>query len=94
MIRIRMGPRRNRSIVGAVVAGLICTALSAFCFFILVTGARLSGGIPLVPDALNQGAGKVIVALCAVFTFWLAGYAFYDAWRLCRERSFRRQKSS
>lgn len=56
-IRLQMGPRENRSMVGAVVGGLICTGLSLAGFVIVLPGAQLSGGIPLLPDALNQGVG-------------------------------------
>jgi hypothetical protein len=88
-----MGPRRNRSIVGATVAGFICAGLSAFGLFVVASGSRLSGGIPFIPDGLNQGIGAAFIGLGAVFTAWMAGYAFYDAWRLRRELNMRRHKS-
>ncbi|MCH8542685.1 MAG: hypothetical protein LAT61_03850 [Alcanivorax sp.] len=86
VIRIQLGPRRDRCVVGAVLGGLICAGLSGFGFFIVISGATLSGGIPLVPDDLNQAIGRGIFGVGAVLTSGLAGYAFYDAWRLVRER--------
>lgn len=85
-IRIQMGPRENRSMVGAVLGGLICTGLSVAGFVIVLSGEPLSGGIPFLPQALNQGIGRTFFGLGALFTAALAAYAFYDAWRLHRER--------
>ena len=86
-IRIQMGPRENRSMVAAVLGGLICTGLSVAGFVIVLSGEPLSGGIPFLPQALNQGIGRTLFGLGALFTAALAAYAFYDAWRLHRERS-------
>lgn len=86
-IRIQMGPRENRSMVAAVLGGLICTGLSVAGFVIVFSGAQLSGGIPLLPQALNQGIGRTLFGLGALFTAALAAYAFHDVWRLHRERS-------
>ncbi len=89
MIRIRMGPHRNRSIVAAVVAGLVCCGLAATAIFIVVSGGRLTGGLPLLPDAWNQVLGRALFAVGALCTASMGVYAFYDAWRLLRERARR-----
>lgn len=86
-IRIQLGLRDNRSMLGALLAGLICTGLSVTGFWIVLSGASLSGGIPFIPRALNQGVGRGLIGFGAVFTAGLAAYAFFDAWRLRRERN-------
>jgi formamidopyrimidine-DNA glycosylase len=63
--RVQAGPRRNRSIAGALIAGLICTELSATGLLIVFSGAELSGGIPLVPHWLNLGIGRGLVGFGA-----------------------------
>ncbi|WP_374011629.1 hypothetical protein [Pseudoxanthomonas koreensis] len=89
MIRIRMGPRRNRSVAAAVVAGLACCGLAATAIFIVVSGGRLTGGLPLLPDAWNQAFGRALFAVGALCTAGMGVYAFHDAWRLLRERARR-----
>lgn len=86
-LRIRMGARENRSILAACMAGVICTALSVTGFWVVLSGAELSGGVPFIPPALNQGLGRGLMGVGAVFTAVLAAYAFFDARRLLRERS-------
>lgn len=85
-IRIEVGPRRNRSVVRAVLGGLICAGLSAIGFVIVFSGAPIAGGIPLLPGGLNQGIGRVFFALGAIFSGAMAVHAFHEAWRLQRER--------
>ncbi len=86
-IRIQVGPRENRSVVSAVLGGFICTGLSVVGLVIVFSGEQLSGGIPFIPQALNQGVGRTLFGLGALFTAALAAYAFYDAWRIRRERA-------
>lgn len=92
-IRMQMGPRENRSVVSALLGGFICTGLSVAGFVIVFSGEQLSGGIPFVPQALNQGIGRTLFGLGALFTAALAAYAFYDAWRIRRERAIERAEA-
>ena len=85
-IRVEMGPRRNRSVVRALLGGIVCAGLSVTGFVIVITGAPIAGGIPFLPQALNQGIGRVVFALGALFVGLMAVYAFHEAWRLLRER--------
>lgn len=77
-----MDPRGSGSPVLALIAGFLCTALSATGFFVAVWGERIEGGIWFLPDAANQALGRFIFGLGALMVAALAAYAFHDAWRL------------
>jgi hypothetical protein len=87
MIRLEVGSSTNRSAVAAVVAGLICAALAVTALYIVATGNRLSGGLPFLPDALNQTIGRIAIGIGGILTGVLACLAFRDASRLLRDRS-------
>ncbi|MBZ2189409.1 hypothetical protein K8B33_09900 [Alcanivorax sp. JB21] len=86
MIRIKMGPRRNHSVVSALLGGTLCAGLAGFGFFVVISGADIGGGIPLLPAGINQAMGRVIFGVGAVFTASLAAYAFYEAWHIYRRK--------
>jgi hypothetical protein len=88
---VTFGKAQNHSAARALVAGGICLGLSAMGFFVAFAGERLGGGIPHIPDALNQSIGRVAFGLGAVVTGAIGVYAFYDAWRL--RPWFRRETS-
>lgn len=85
--RIRFGPPRNHSRVSALLGALICFSLCGAGLFILVSGGELSGGIPLLPDALNRGIGRVLLVIGIAITGLLGVYALWETCRLERRRS-------
>jgi hypothetical protein len=76
-IRITTSSQQNPSRASAFIGGLICTALSIGGFYIAFSGAHLLGGIPFIPDTINQTIGRIVFAIGACITGALALYAFY-----------------
>lgn len=67
------------------VAGIICAGLSALGFYIAITGKRLGGGIPFIPDAWNQIVGRVFIGFGACITALMAVFALRQALRSNRK---------
>jgi hypothetical protein len=62
----------------AFVAALFCISAGLFALYIAISGERIAGGVPLIPDAWNQMLGRVIFAAGGVFTLFIAALAFRD----------------
>lgn len=86
-MRIDFGPRRNRSRVSAILGAMVCFLLCGTGLFILFSGGELTGGVPLLPDAVNRGVGRVLLIAGIVITGLLGIYALWEAWYLQRRRS-------
>ena len=61
------------------VAFLILVLLSGTGLWIGLSGAPVSGGIPFLPDRVNQGVGRVVFAAGGIFCAWMAVLALRDA---------------
>lgn len=85
-LRIQFGRPRNLSRVSAILGALICFGLFGTGLFILISGGELSGGIPLLPDAINRGIGRVLLILGIVITGLLGACALREAWTLQQQR--------
>ena len=66
---------------GAWIATVFLTGSSLLSFWIAFTGQRVSGGLPWLPDAMNQRLGHVLFAFSGVICACLAMLAFRDATR-------------
>ncbi|MCC5861580.1 MAG: hypothetical protein JJT93_06685 [Gammaproteobacteria bacterium] len=86
-IRLTIGPRRNNSVLRAVVGGGVCLGLSIVGFAVVFSAETIAGGLPFVPHDLNQGIARVVFGLGAVLTASMALYAFYEAWAIHRDRA-------
>jgi len=80
-IKISFGSTRSNSRISSLAGGVICLLLSAFGFYVVFFGSEISGGIPLLPDALNTLFGRIIFGLGALFTGGLSVYAFMEFFR-------------
>lgn len=84
--QVRVGRSTERSVVRAVIGGLVCAALSATGFYVAFGGGEQVAGMAFLPDAWNHVLGRVVMGAGAVVTAALAGYAFHDARRIRRSR--------
>ena len=60
-------------------------SLSGTAFYVALSGAQLTGGIPFLPGELNQVIGRLLIGAGALVTGAMAVYAFRDAYRLWRQ---------
>ncbi len=77
-IRISLGSRRSRHRFEPLLGGLICASLSVLGFFIAFGAERIDGGVPFIPDAWNQGLGRVLFGAGAALTAAFAVLAFRE----------------
>jgi hypothetical protein len=80
-IRIAPGTRRSRRRIEPLIGAIVCTALSATGFYVAFGADNLHCGIPLIPDAWNQTAGRFAFGAGALITGALAVYAFRELFR-------------
>jgi hypothetical protein len=85
-INISFGKRRNKSVAAAFVGGLICGAMAVFGFNIALNSSSIEGGLPFLPQDLNQTLGRIAFGTGAVFLTLITLYAFWEAYTLYRER--------
>lgn len=85
--RFEVGPPRNKSRLRAVLGGVVCIGLCATGLYVLLGGAEMAGGIPLIPDAVNRGIGRILLVLGILITGAMAVYAFREAWQLHRHKN-------
>ncbi len=83
--RLEVGPPRNSSCLSAVLGGVISLAICGAGIFVLLGGAEMTGGIPLLPDAVNQTFGRILLLMGILITGAMAVYAFKEAWQLYRK---------
>jgi len=86
MVKLQFGPRRNNSVISAVLGAVVCLSLAAVGIYASLGDAELHGGIPFLPSALNQATGRVLVGGSAIFTGLLGVYALYETFALLREK--------
>lgn len=65
--------------VRALIAGFFCLGAGVFALYIAISGQRVAGGLPFIPDAWNQMMGRVMFAAGGVATLGIAVLAFRDA---------------
>ena len=70
-------------------AMLILSCLAGIGLWVAFFGdaARISGGLPFLPQALNATIGKVMFGLGALITLLMVGYACKDALRRKRKEA-------
>ena len=62
----------------ACIAALFCVSAGLFALYIAISGKRIAGGVPLIPDAWNQMLGRVMFAAGGIVTLFIAVLAFRD----------------
>lgn len=69
--------------MGALVAFvfLVGTGILAFRLAVGIPGGELSGGIPFLPEVLNQAVGRIFMGVSSVVCLALAWLALRDVWR-------------
>jgi hypothetical protein len=77
-IRIEISSNTKRNRIRGLIGGVICLILSLIGLYIAFAGQSLGGGIPFIPDELNQGIGRIIIGIGALFTGLLAFVAFRE----------------
>jgi polyferredoxin len=77
-IRIEISSNRRKSKIRSLIGGIICLILSVLGFYIAFAGQAFGGGVPFIPDGLNQGIGRIMIGIGALFTGILAFVAFRE----------------
>lgn len=65
--------------VGALVSAVFCMLAGPFALYIAISGERIAGGLPMIPDAWNQLLGRLMFAAGGVVTLCIAVLASRDA---------------
>jgi len=65
--------------------GLICFSLSAVAVYIVITGKKLSGGLPFLSSATNQMIGQILISSGACATFLMGLFACYELYNIIFE---------
>jgi len=86
-IKIETSASQHQSKLRALLGGLICAGLSVGGFYIAFSGAEVTGGIPFIPDTVNQVIGSIVFAIGACITGALALYAFYTIFNSAEKRN-------
>ncbi|MGF1669598.1 MAG: hypothetical protein ACFCU6_04050 [Balneolaceae bacterium] len=76
--KISVSNNRKPHKISSLLGGIICAGMSGFGFYIVLSGKPLDGGIPLIPDTMNNFIGYSAIVAAALFTGLLALYAFYE----------------
>ena len=69
---------------GAWFAAVFSAASAVFLFWIAITGQRVDGGLPFLPDDMNQRLGHVMFGFAGILCACIAMLAFRDASRPTR----------
>jgi hypothetical protein len=56
------------------------------CFYVALLAPTVDGGIPFLPEVVNQTLGRIAFGAGAVIPALIALYAFWEAYTLYRER--------
>jgi hypothetical protein len=71
---------------GAWIATVFLTGSTVLSLWIAFTGQRVSGGLPWLPDAMNQRLGHLMFGFSGIICACLAMLAFRDATRSVNSR--------
>ena len=74
----RRAPVPATSRLRATIAFVFLVVSGAIGFWIAISGARLSGGIPLLGDLWNQRLGRTLFGLSGILCWGLAVLAWRD----------------